>query len=62
MSDIVVNQDPFTVPICANCKHLIAPYKCKAFDHIPKDITFGRNDHSKVIEGQKGDFIFTPKK
>lgn len=62
MSDIVLDRDPFIKPICNNCKHRIEAYKCKAFDRIPKDITFGRNNHSKIIPGQKGKFVFTPKK
>lgn len=62
MSDIVVNYDPFTHPICNDCKHVLKGYKCKAFDRIPKDIIFGRNNHSEPLSGQKGDFVFTPKK
>jgi hypothetical protein len=62
MSDIVVGYDPFTHPICNDCKYRLKAYSCKAFNNIPNDIIFGRNDHSKPLKGQKGDFVFTPKK
>ena len=62
MSDIILDYNPFYKPICNGCKFWIKDFKCKAFDKIPKDITLGKNNHSKVLEGQKGEFIFTPKK
>lgn len=35
---------------------------CKAFpDGIPIEITMGNNDHSKVIKGQTGNFVFEKK-
>ncbi len=36
------------------------PYNyCKAFpDGIPHDIAYGSNTHSKVQQGQVGDFVF----
>ena len=61
MSDIIVNYDPFHSPICNQCKHRLIGFKCLAFDDIPNDIIFGRNDHSKPFPGQKRDFVFTPK-
>jgi hypothetical protein len=61
MSDIIVNYDPFHSPICNKCKHHIWFLKCKAFDKIPDDILDGDNNHEKPLEGQKGDFVFTPK-
>ena len=61
MSDIIVNYDPFHSPICNKCKHHIWFLKCRAFDKIPMEISDGRNNHEKRVEGQKGDFVFTPK-
>lgn len=48
-------------PICNNCKHYLGDAKCKAFDIIIDDILEGKNLHSKIIKGQKGDFVFTKK-
>lgn len=51
-------EDIFQYPICNNCKHHIEGLKCKAFDRIPDYIIEGDDDHSEIIEGQTGDFVF----
>ncbi len=61
MSDIISDYNPFRSVICNNCKHRIKAGKCKAFDNIPDEIIFGDNDHKKVLPGQKGNYVFTPK-
>ena len=45
-------------PICNNCKNHIGDLKCKAFNIIPNEILFGKNDHSKPLKGQENDIIF----
>jgi len=61
MSDIIVDYNPFYLPICNNCKNWLGELECKAFTEIPKPILLGKNNHSKPYPGQKGDFVFTPK-
>ena len=46
---------------CGYCKNHIDGLKCKAFDIIPDEIFFNELDHDKIIEGQKGDFVFESK-
>jgi hypothetical protein len=48
-------------PICNKCKHYLGNVKCKAFDKIIDDVLFGRNNHNKVIKGQKGKYVFEQK-
>lgn len=45
---------------CLNCKW-ITPLTggCRAFAEIPEEIAEGVKPHEKVIEGQKGDYVFT---
>ena len=50
---------------CLYCKNFIDDKKftCKAFpDGIPKDVLVNENitNHSKVIEGQQGNYILDP--
>ena len=49
-----------TQPICMNCKNYDWDKGyCLAFPvEIPFEIIGGDNDHSKPIEGQKGDYVF----
>lgn len=56
-----MDYDPFSKPICNECKHRLEGITCKAFEVIPDEILFGENDHSKPLPGQKGDFVFTKK-
>jgi hypothetical protein len=50
--------------ICFGCRHWNNDkIQCPAFpypefDGVPEEILSGENDHSKIIEGQKGDYIF----
>lgn len=47
--------------ICANCKELrkTDTLTCNAFPNgIPESVVFGRNDHSEIIRGQVGKFVF----
>jgi hypothetical protein len=46
--------------ICVKCKNFTI-IGCPAFpESIPDEILLGENDHSKIIEGQIGKFIFDP--
>ncbi|MEN9445426.1 MAG: hypothetical protein RIS47_2317 [Bacteroidota bacterium] len=45
------------LPICTWCIYSLGDLKCKAFDRIPREILFGT--HEKVVEGQKGDYVYT---
>lgn len=47
------------VVICNSCIHKENGLKCKAFDVIPDDILFNKVEHNKVMESQKGDFVYT---
>ena len=49
-------------PICNNCKNKLENLSCKAFETIPDSILFGENNHSKIIEGQKGEYVFEEEK
>ena len=63
MSDIIGHNEPLQKIICNSCKHVIkGTFSCAAFDEIPNDITFGRNDHSKPLKGQKNNIVFELKK
>jgi hypothetical protein len=62
MSDIIVDYNPFHWPICNDCIFWKKELRCKAFDRIPDEIISGKNNHNKIIEGQKGEYVFTPKK
>lgn len=50
--------------VCTKCKHLKEPvfdeWKCDAFDKIPEEIWFGKNDHTKEYKGDRG-IRFEPK-
>lgn len=49
--------------ICFVCKNFDPISGCKAFpDGIPEEILLDQNDHSTVIPGQVGKFIFEPLK
>jgi len=43
------------------CKYYNGNAICLAFDKIPLDIFYERISHDKIIEDQKGDYVFTPK-
>jgi len=45
-------------PICNKCANKLKDLSCKAFQTIPDSILSGENNHSKIIEGQKGEFLF----
>jgi len=47
--------------ICFSCIHFDEILGCPAFpDGIPEEILLGENDHSQIIKGQVGKFIFEP--
>lgn len=51
------------LPICNKCIFYLKGLHCKAFpepNNIPDEILDGKNKHEKIIDGQTGDFIFTP--
>lgn len=50
-------------PPCFNCKHYdYEAMTCGAYPGgIPEEIRSGETPHDKVLEGQKGAFIFEPK-
>ena len=60
MSHLVEKREliPFS---CEDCIHIdpTNPLRCKAFDLIPIEV-FGEN-HTKVVKGQKGDYVFQPR-
>lgn len=58
MSAIFEDNVPFIRIRCLDCKHYIGDFQCKAFNNIPDEVIFGENNHSKIIAGQKGDYIF----
>jgi hypothetical protein len=50
------------VPFCCEqCVHFIDGSRCKAFDTIPLYYFFDAEEHDKVDEGQKGDYVFKTK-
>jgi hypothetical protein len=61
MSDIIGKNEPLQKVICNSCENHIIYDKCKAFDKIPDEIIFGKNDHSKPLEGQKNNVVYEPK-
>ena len=58
------NKYLFFSSICSHCKNLSdfsedkIPF-CRAFDIIPDDIWFGKNDHTKPVKGDNG-IMFEP--
>lgn len=56
----VPEENTFSFPVCNNCKHHISGFRCLAFDKIPEDILSGDNNHSQIIDGQEGEFVFEP--
>ena len=60
MAHLVDHPEP--VPFsCRDCIHFIEVGKCKAFDLIPIEYFDIGEEHTKVIEGQHGDYVFEPK-
>lgn len=60
MKHLVDHPEP--IPFgCEDCKNFIGLGKCKAFDLIPVEFFGIGEDHKKVLEGQKGDYVFEPK-
>ena len=57
MPHSVDNKKPIPFA-CEQCANFIDGTSCKAFDTIPIDIIFDAERHNKIIEGQKGDYIF----
>lgn len=57
MPHSVDNKKPIPFA-CEQCAHFIGGTTCKAFDIIPIDIIFDAERHNKIIEGQKGDYVF----
>ena len=55
-----------TIPQCLECYHYIKyngiNFRCEAFPvEIPDNILRNKLKHNKIIEGQKGNYIFKPK-
>ncbi len=58
----VSRGNTFHIPICNDCTWYSEDVICTAFpDGIPDIILTGENDHSKVLPGQVGDFVFKKK-
>ena len=43
---------------CEDCKHHKGGVSCAAFDIIPLDIYDNAEGHTKVVDGQRGDYVF----
>ena len=43
---------------CSECRHFISGAKCRAFDLIPIDLLHDAGTHDKILDNQKGDFVF----
>ena len=52
----MTKQTPYS---CTECNHYISGAECQAFDIIPIELYGDAKKHSKIIENQKGDFIFS---
>ena len=50
----------YNLPICNYCKNHIKGLKCKAFDVIPDEIIFMKNNHTKPLPEQKNNIVFEP--
>jgi hypothetical protein len=50
--------EPIPLPPCNSCVNHIYGYTCKAYDEIPDSIIFRDVTHNKVLEGQKGNFVY----
>ncbi|MCZ2101118.1 MAG: hypothetical protein LC107_06230 [Chitinophagales bacterium] len=61
MSRFFEDSSTVHLPKCNICKHHISGLKCKAFDRIPNDIVFDREEHNKVQPDQKGQYVFEEK-
>ena len=47
---------------CEDCKHFIGDVRCEAFDMIPLEFYYDAESHDKVVDFQKGDFVFSTSK
>lgn len=47
---------------CEDCENFIEGARCKAFEPIPIDFLAEAETHDKVVEGQRGDYVFTTQK
>jgi hypothetical protein len=43
---------------CFTCSFYLGDLSCMAFEEIPASILLGDSNHSKVINGQNGDFVY----
>ncbi len=57
---ITINDRAPISPICSECRHLTdrINQSCPAFDYIPDDIWYGRDDHARKHPGQQGNLTF----
>lgn len=44
---------------CRECRHYIGDWVCHAFDLIPMELFFDAGKHNKILDTQKGDFVFS---
>jgi len=61
MSEIIGTYDPFTEPICNQCKHHISGSRCRAFEYIPDVIFDGTNAHETPLPNQGNTIVFEAK-
>jgi len=63
MSDIIVDYNPYTIPVCDTCKYYKrGTLSCEAFTKIPSEILRSKNNHSKPLPSQKNNLVYSPKK
>lgn len=62
MDSKFIQREVMPQPICNGCIHYLGYGKCKAFDRIPKEFATMKKEHRVLISGQKGDYVFEPKK
>lgn len=59
---ILVDKDMPMPYECKDCKHYLGGISCRAFDTIPVDIYCDAESHAKVVDGQRGNYIFSTDK
>lgn len=43
---------------CKDCKHYLGDISCLAFDSIPLEIYCDAEKHTKIVDGQHGNYVF----
>lgn len=46
---------------CVSCAFYLGAGRCMAYEKIPDKILLSEVEHNQILDGQEGDFIYTPR-